>query len=489
VLICLAAACSLNPVSRRPELVLTSAARERELGAQAAAVVDTQIGLVADAALVDYVRAVGARLALRSPRTDVDYTFHVADMIEPNAFALPAGFVYVSRGLLALLNREDDLAAVLAHEVAHVAARHHQRAAIRRVAFLPLQIAAGLGSALVGVLSPTLGGLVGGVGRLPETVALSAYSREQEREADEVGQDLAAAAGFDPAALASVMDALSREETLNGGDPDRVSFLASHPSTPERSRVIAERARGLQAAAPDRSAATPAEFLRRLDGLLIGPSGAEGAFVGQRFLHVDLDFAVEFPAGWETFNGRDVVVAREPGGKAAAFLREGGEGNDPLTTAWRFARQSSLELVEEPVGAHLGGEPGLPAARALARTGGLGNRSLVELYWIADRGSIWLVGGVAKDASFEERRPVLRAVAESFRPLHPAERSLVREERLRLVETRPSETLAELIACSGSAWSPAQAAIANGIELEGVLAADAPLKLSIAHVYSPGPKP
>ena len=121
--------CAVNPVSGKSEVALISAEEERELGAQEAEKVKQSMGLIDDPEILAYVRAVGRRLAEHSPRKDVDYTFHIVDMEVPNAFALPGGYVYVSRGLLALVNSEDELAGVMGHEIGHVAGRH----AVQRV--------------------------------------------------------------------------------------------------------------------------------------------------------------------------------------------------------------------------------------------------------------------------------------------------------------------------------------------------------------------
>ena len=130
-------ACTRNPVSGRPELTLMSAAEERRIGAEQAAEVARTIGLVDDPRLGTYVQELGRRLAARSPRRDVSYTFAVVDMAEPNAFALPGGEIFVSRGLLVLANFEDELAGVLGHEIGHVAARHAARR-VTRAASAPI---------------------------------------------------------------------------------------------------------------------------------------------------------------------------------------------------------------------------------------------------------------------------------------------------------------------------------------------------------------
>src|SRR6185369_17789604 len=180
----LLAGCAINPVSGRSELSLISPAREKEIGKEAAKQIEAEMGFIDDKRLADYVSQVGARVAAESPLQGVDYTFHVVDMGEPNAFALPGGYVYVTRGILAVTTSEDELAGVLGHEIGHVAARH----AVQRVSrAAPLGVLTGLGAATAGLVSPTLGEVVGSFGTAANEMLLAPYGRDQEREADRVG--------------------------------------------------------------------------------------------------------------------------------------------------------------------------------------------------------------------------------------------------------------------------------------------------------------
>src|SRR5205823_2494370 len=214
-----------------------------ELGEAGARRVAETMGILEDPALSAYVRAVGERLAQFSPRTDVTYTFQIVDMEEPNAFALPGGYVYVTRGLLVLVNSEDELAGVLGHEIGHVAARHSVQQVSRAA---PFAILTGIAAGVTGLASPLLGHVVGGIGGLASGAVLAPFSRDQEREADRVGQQLSAAAGWDPGAMSSFLKTLEREEGLGGNRPRRFAFLATHPSTPERIANTASYARALQ---------------------------------------------------------------------------------------------------------------------------------------------------------------------------------------------------------------------------------------------------
>jgi len=475
----LAAGCAINPVSGRPQLVLVSRDAERELGAREAKQVAAAIGLVADGPLVDYVRTVGRRVAAHSPRQDVEYTFGVVDVEEPNAFALPGGWVYVSRGLLALTNSEDELAGVLGHEIGHVAARH----AVARVSrAAPIGILAGIGAAVTGVVSPALGDLVGGVGGLAGGLVLARYSREQEREADRVGQDLAAAGGWDPAALSTALRGLEREERLTAGKPRRPSFFDTHPAIPERIAATAERAPTVPRAAGTPVAADDAGFLRRLDGLVVGRSAAEGAFDGDTFVHPDLGFALRFPAGWKKDNGRTAVVAGEPERRALAVLLLAGEGRDALAALRAWEKDAGLPPDAEPEAVAIGGRTAFRrAAEARTEDGPV----VVETTFIPLGGHVYGLAALTPRAHAAAMLPVVRDAAATFHALTPAERAAIRETRLRLAVARAGETPAALAARTKSAWDGEMIAVANGVPGDAPFTAGRRVKVALAEPYRP----
>jgi predicted Zn-dependent protease len=453
---------------------------ETGAGREAAAEVERSMGLVDDPELIAYVRRIGARPAQRAERRGIEYRFFVVDMPEPNAFALPGGFVYISRGLLALANSEDELANALGHEVGHVEARHHLKGATSRVVFLPVQIAAGLGEAATSIVSPTLGRSLSGVVQLPGALSIAAYSRNQEREADAIGQQLAAEEGWDPAGLSALMTALAREQELAGGEPSRLNWLASHPTSVERSRTAGERARTLERGAAHPIAGTRVAFLQKLDGLMVGPDPAQGAFVGERFLHPVLDFTLSFPEGWETLNQPTFVAAREVDGEAVALLQLA-DGADPRAAAEKFRRSTGLRFERGPEAVKLDGGQ---AVRAEARAA---EERRVHLTWLAHDERVFQLAGIAPEARFDGLRPTFDALASSFRALRAADLALIRESRLRPVQVRAGEGLAATLERSDSTWSPEKAAIANGIELDAALEAGAWLKVAVPQRYEPPP--
>jgi predicted Zn-dependent protease len=472
------AACAVNPVSGKPELALISPARERQLGREEAGKIEEAMGFVANPRLATYVSEVGARVAAQSPLRGVDYTFHVVDIPEPNAFALPGGYVYVTRGLVVLMSSEDELAGVVAHEVAHVAARH----AVQRVSrAVPMGILSGIGAAVTGIVSPTLGDLVGGMGSLATQMLLAPYGREQEREADRVGARMVAEAGWSPAALADALHALEREEALTRkGRSDAPSFLATHPSLPERTRTVRAVAATLSVAPRRPVAATALAFLEPLDGLVVGKGAADGVFQGRSFVHPDLDVAIAFPPGWKTQNTREAVGAVAPDGRATIALEVAGTGEDPMQSLVALDEASGTDLARRAQRTTIGGRP---AAHIAIQVRTEHEPLALDLTCVAHRGRIFRILGATRPASAQEFASAFEATARGLRAPSSAELSRIRETRLRLVRGRHGETLKALVVRMRSVWRPEMVAVANGLADSARLEAGQLVKIAVSEPY------
>ncbi len=273
-------------------------------------------GAYDDRELSDYVARIGLRVAAASDIPDEVFTFTLLDSPVVNAFALP-GYVYVTRGLLALADDEAELAAVLAHEIGHVAARHVPE---RQQQLL----GAGLVALILGTLaSAAVGGqegeLLGELASLGAAAYVAGFSREQEREADRLALRYLARAGYDPAALARILDALDGWERLQarlrGEDAAAVpEFLSTHPSTPARVRAARRLAARLGPGEARRDI-----WLDRLDGLVFGDGPKQGFVRGRRFVHPVLRFRFEAPPGFRLINRPDAVIGEGPGGRLLVF--------------------------------------------------------------------------------------------------------------------------------------------------------------------------
>jgi predicted Zn-dependent protease len=480
LLVALAAGgCATNPVSGLPEISLMSAERESALGRQAAQEVEQSIGLVRDPALEAYVDALGQRLAQRSPRRDVPYRFAIADMPEPNAFALPGGYVYVSRGLLAIVGSEAELAGVMGHEIGHVAARHASQRETRAVGV-------GVLTALGTLVAGAAGGApaaqaVSQLGQVAGAGLIASYGRDQEREADEVGQKLAAVSGWDPGAISHFFETLERQTTLEHGER-LPSFFDSHPMSRERAQTTAARARTLTVTPAAPIASTQAVFLRKFENLLVGADPAQGVFRGQRFLHPGLDLALDFPPGWTTQNSASAVGAVAPARDALVVLEMQQAPGDPQAAAARFAQASSITL-QSPSRERVGG---MDAYRALATGRTQRGAVALDLTWIAHPKAVLRLTGMTTTGTFPRYASTLAAVSRSVAKLAPAERQGIRERRLRIVAARAGETLAALGSRTANVWSLEETAIANGLATDARLASGQLVKIAVEVPIGPG---
>ena len=473
-------ACAADPGARRTRRVM-SEEDEIKLGKEAAEQVEQYMGFSGGAELNAYVNRIGQRLVKHSSRSHLAHEFHIVDMKEPNAFALPGGYIYVSRGLLAIMNTEDELAAVLGHEIGHVAGRHSAKQQTKSRGWIPLQILAGIGGAAASVVSPGLGSAVAGMGQLPASLVLASYSRKQEKEADRLGQQYAAAEGWDPAALSATMDALTREQELAGGrDPNRMSFFDSHPTTPERAREGREYAATLAVAPADRIAVDRTAFVLRLDGLVLGDAAHGGVFIDHRFVHPELDFSLSFPEGWVYENAPTVVLSYPKDESAVIGLQVAAEGNDPMAVANEV--ESQIPLLEK---SGLKDINGLPAVTAVTRVVQRGQEIYLSLTWIAKDDLVYQVLGATTSAHWNDHRPTFEATAATFREPSKEELDALRENRLRLVTAGKGETVGSVAKRGGNTWSPEKTAAANAMTIREKLGGGESIKISKRERYLP----
>jgi predicted Zn-dependent protease len=453
------------PPKRPPEIVLRSESDDRRAGQDAAKEVEGELGLVEDPALVAYVGEVGQRLAHFAPPRDFEYRFHIVDQEAPNAFALPGGHIYVSRGLLILANSEVELANVIGHEIVHAAMRHASaRQAV--VASIP------------------------GLFRFSAAGAIASYSRNQEREADREGQLLAGRAGYDPEGMAAFLKDLDYTERLEFGASRLPSFFDTHPTTRERAAEASARAQAIAWQPRPGIATDAAAYLGRIDGLAVGTRASEGVFQRGRFLHSELDFSLRFPEGWETHNTRRAVGAVSSLRDAQVFLEMQGKGEDPQAAAQEYMAS------DESYGLRLDGPPQpirlgpLEAARGSGSADAQGGSLRAHLTWIAYRGTIFRLTAVVASPSSAKYEGVFRSVARSFRSLTPRERDSIQETRLRVVEARAGESLGELAQRTGNRWNVQQTAVMNDLFADAPLREAQRLKVAVSERYeTPAPVP
>jgi len=458
------------------ELTLQSVEADRRLGQETAQLVAEQIGIVDDAALTAYLDAIGQRLVCAHTDQRFEYSFQIVDQFEPNAIAAPGGYVFVSRGLLALANNEDELANVIGHEIIHVSRRHiaRQKAKQRVPGLLSLP-----GRVVGRVVNQNIGALLNAPIDTLNAAYIAKHSRGDEFEADRLGQRLSAEAGYDPVALAPILDRLEQESQLRTGEQRRPGFFDTHPTTPDRISRVTRDAQKVEWSRRPGVVSDSAEFVRKLDGLLIGTNPAEGVFQGRTFLHPVLDFSIVFPEGWIAMNTRQAVVAVTPKKDAVLILGIQGEGTDPSQAAAALTQALQREFRAKPTRSEPVRIGKLPAHLVTySDTSGEEPMCLCFL-WVAYRGLIYQFIGLAP----ERYRPTLREVALSFGSLTSDEKASIEETRLRIVSARANETLDQLSKRTRNVWDPKTTSVINGINPDQSLREGQLIKIAVSQPY------
>jgi predicted Zn-dependent protease len=323
--------CAVNPVSGDREFVLVSESQEIAMGAQGAESVAASIGVVDDPGLQTYVQELGMRMAADSERPELPWSFSVLDDPTPNAFAFPGGYIFITRGLMGLMGNEAELASVLGHEIGHVTARHSVAMMTRaQVA----QIGLGVGS----ILSPTIAEFSDAAASGLSLLFLS-YGRDAERQADDLGFQYALNHGYDVREMVNVFASLQHAGKLAGASP-LPNWLASHPDPAERIQRIETRLDNLDQPLGGTRVGRD-DYVARIDGMVFGVNPRNGYFEDNHFLHPNLAFRMTFPAGWQTQNLAQVVLAGSP--KQDAVVQLTLAGGSHTEAAEQFFAQEGLE--------------------------------------------------------------------------------------------------------------------------------------------------
>src|SRR5690242_15437533 len=324
--------CARNPVTGKSELSLVSESQEIEMGKQAAQEVAQTIGLYNDAQATAYVSGIGKRMAAASERPNLPWEFHIVEDASVNAFALPGGFIYVTRGLMATINDEAELATVVGHEIGHVTNRHSvQQISKQEVA----QLGLGIGSILSSDIAK-----FGQLASAGLSVLFLKYSRDAETQADQAGFRYALNQNYDVREMANVFQTLERvsEAAGAGKTPE---WLATHPDPGNRIQATKARLdtlhRDLSNTVRNRD-----QYLQHVQNMTYGEDPRQGFFEGTTFYHPDMKFQITFPQGWQTQNGASAVVAGSPQQDAIMQLSLAGQ-TPPQQAAQQFLSQQGIQ--------------------------------------------------------------------------------------------------------------------------------------------------
>jgi predicted Zn-dependent protease len=467
-LLCACGTAVVNPVSGQTEYSAMSEEQEVAEGQKAHQQVLKEYSVYNNAAVQAYVNALGQRLAAQSHRSHLQWHFTVLDSPEINAFALPGGYVYVTRGIMAYMENEADLAGVMGHEIGHVSARHGaQRATSQQHAGFGVFAANILGAVLE---SQGLAGAGQLAGQVSQTVAagyIASYGREQELQADGLGAEYLARNHYDPHKMVEVINVLKSQERFAADQakaegkpaPAGGGWLASHPSNDQRLQQIQETADHYNASTHYVDEGRE-RYLTVIQGLAFGESADQGVVRGRNFYHGALDIALTAPAGWRIQNSAEQLALLNAAGDAALFLKPvppaaGTTHADVIRNGFKPTQGKSESATFN----------GLQATRySGTRQDAQGKTQLLEFTVVSGpQGRLYVLQQAAKDAAtLQANRASLREAETSFRPLNAQDKAAAKPWVIRRMPY-PKGGFAELAKRSSLPNAEQQLRLINGV--------------------------
>lgn len=463
-------ACETVPATARPAAGPALAANvlspsDRATGKDAYQQITAQFGGTVGGPVADYVRRVGLKVALEAvpDSRPEDWTITVLNSPVPNAMATPGGYLYITRGLLAMINSEAELASVLGHEAGHVAGRHTSKRNSRATI-------AGIGTLAAAILG---GGDIANIVNMGGQAWVSGYSRSQENEADARGLTYSAAAGYDPRAAATMLQSLERISTVEGkrDQPDAQSIFATHPITSER----VARVRQLAADYPAGGAIDHAAYLDGINGIAYGDSPDEGIISGTRFEHGALKLAFEAPRGFTLENTPQAVRGTGPGSTSFVFS---GAGNVTLAqavdTVWRGIGNGRAPAYREEQRT-INGQPAL----LTTGQGRLSSGAAVDVGVAAYQfpGAVYVFRTVAPTGQGQ----IFQSLYQSMRPLSASDAAkLAQGLHIRVVAAAAGDTAQSLARRMAAPYDSAERFLAlNGLPASARITAGEKVKLIV----------
>ena len=463
VLLASLAACSVNPATGKHQIALIGEQQEIQLGREQDKAVVAQLGLYGGPDLQAYIQRVGAGLAADSERPDLPWTFRVVDDPSVNAFALPGGFIYVTRGIMTHLTNEAELASVLGHEIGHVTARH----SVNQLSKAQLaNIGLGIGS----ILSPDVA-KYGGMAQAGLSLLFLKYSRDDERQADELGVRYSLNENYDAREMPHVFEMLDRvSQSSEGGSVP--GWLSTHPAPENRKKDIEATLASMNKDFSD-SIVRQDEYYREIDDMVFGQDPREGYFRGNQFLHPEMRFTLAFPEGFRTMNQKSAVVGMSANNDAAI----------EVSLAEAPSARAGLEkfLSQQGIAQAQGGIEAVSAKLPLA-TSGFGAqtqngevRGVVA--FVEYEGRVFRLVGYGTPQGWNSSAGNIHRSLGSFGPLTDRKALEVEPQRVAIVEPKRSLSLDEFAKSFDASVDLETLALINQLDTRSTLEAGRPYKV------------
>ena len=425
--------CATNPVTGKQDFVTMSEAQEIKLGNRYHEEIIKQYPLYDNPKLQAYVNEIGQRLAANSHRNHLDFKFYLVDSPQVNAFAVPGGHIYITRGIMAYMQDEAQLAGVIGHEIGHVTARHsvRQNAQSQLTGIFATAIAIGTGSNEAAQLSSSLGGAL-----------VSGYGRKHELESDRLGAEYLAKSGYDSRKMIEVVGILkdqelaSRERALaEGKQPSSYHGLFStHPKNDTRLKQVVGEADKYQT--PQKNITNAEKFMRLMSDVTYGQSEAQGIVQKNKFYHKGLDLYLEFPEGWKIQNESNRIVAQNPRTQHAIIMQS--NQLKERVSAANFLQQN-FKSFQSGRSVNTSEDQGY-AGRAIVGEGRDSQEVVVGTVYRGDTAYIMVGLGNSSSLPGSELLSTLRSV----RRLQKTDQKFAKQNKLKTIRAKRGQTFAQL---------------------------------------------
>ena len=432
----LASSCAINPVTGRRQLVLMSEKQEISMGREYDPQLIAAFGKYDNEPLLRLIQEKGAEMGLKSHRPGLEYHFRILDSPVINAFAVPGGYIYLTRGILAQFNNEAEMIGVLGHEMGHITARHmvsrHARQTMGQLLLIGGMIASE-------EFRPYAGYAMAGM----QLLFLS-FSRADEREADQLGVEYTSKIGYDARKMADFYQVLVRMNLglEHGGIP---TFLSTHPDPGDRyNAVIRDAEKWNEKLDHSTWKVNRDRYLELLQGMVYGDDPRKGFTDGNWFYHPELEFEFPFPAGWKLEN-MPVQVRMAPQDGNALIVFTSAKGNTLEEAAEATLQQLELNVLSSERRI-IGGMPAIAVLSRQVQGQAADPEEGIQVLscFIDDNGSYYVFHGVSAQQDFESFRPSFESTMTGFSKLTNPSRLNVQPERIRIVRAKKSGTLANI---------------------------------------------
>ena len=448
---------------------------DKKLGAENALLVEREIGLYQHDSLYKLVNTVGHKLVSALTNNPFEFKFFLADSPEPNAFALPGGYIYVTRGILLLIQTEDELAGIIAHEITHVSERHSVKQMKKGRIGGILQIPGNIVNAVTGT---RLGNIVNTPIALGSRAFVSSYSRGHEKDADIYGAKLAASAGYSPNALADALERLAKGIEIITGAKEKKNYFSDHPMTSSRIADIRKAHPAVKDENSSHYTQSNEEFQQKFNGLCFGPNPEQGVFIDSLFVHPELGFSWTAPRGWKTVN-KPTAVGIYP------------EKGDAITVLSAIDSEKSVSEIGEEVKSNALKSNAVIVQSARDTTINSNKAYLIrmreaerrdvflEVMWISLDNKVFQLAGVFTPPNKKDVHETLC----SFRKSHAEELKMVNRLELQIVHSQKSESISQLSERTSNKLNVTLTALINDLKQESTLEENSVMKIIRAVPY------